>query len=140
MNKLQQLAATMFGKENALYVPSGTMGNLLSILSHARPGEEVLSFTLPLYVILIPFFTFSFFSLFPKIMLGDQSHIYLNEQGGTASLAGVIPRVVRNEPDGTIPVEVIKYLSSSFLHLYLISLFPPLSLSPSPLFSSSPLH
>eukprot|EP00026_Physarum_polycephalum_P011297 Phypoly_transcript_11505.p1 GENE.Phypoly_transcript_11505~~Phypoly_transcript_11505.p1 ORF type:complete len:358 (+),score=61.01 Phypoly_transcript_11505:126-1199(+) len=91
VNKLQQLAANMFGKENALFVPSGTMGNLLAILSHARGGEE--------------------------IILGDSSHIYLNEQGGAASLAGIIPRVVKTESDGTLPLDVVKrYIRGTDVH------------------------
>jgi len=82
VNHLQQIAAQMFGKEEALYVPSGTMGNLLATLSHCTHGEEM--------------------------MLGDNSHIYLNEQGGCASLSGVMPRIINTLEDGTLSLNVIK--------------------------------
>ena len=55
------MAADITGKEAALFVPSGTMSNLVSILSHCwGRGYEVL--------------------------LGDQSHIYLAEQGGMSQV------------------------------------------------------
>ena len=58
---MQALAADITGKEAALFVPSGTMSNLVSILSHCwGRGFEVL--------------------------LGDQSHIYLAEQGGMSQV------------------------------------------------------
>ncbi len=43
-----------------------------------------------------------------KIILGDGSHIYHNEQGGCASLGGVMPRVLKNQPDGTISLDTLK--------------------------------
>ncbi|MGH9867755.1 MAG: low-specificity L-threonine aldolase [Candidatus Polarisedimenticolia bacterium] len=42
VNRLQEYAATLVGKEAALYVPSGTMGNQIAIAVHTRPGSEVL--------------------------------------------------------------------------------------------------
>ena len=42
VNALQDLAAEMLGKEAALFVPTGTMGNLASILAHCGRGEEVI--------------------------------------------------------------------------------------------------
>jgi len=42
VNRLQELAAAMVGKEAALYVPSGTMGNQIALRLHCRPGTEVL--------------------------------------------------------------------------------------------------
>ena len=45
---------------------------------------------------------------FPKLIVGDSSHIYLQEQGGTASIAGVLPKIVRTLPDGTLPLDIIK--------------------------------
>ena len=54
----------MFGKEAALFVPSGTMGNLLAVMVHCREkGSEYI--------------------------LGDQSHIYFYEGGGGSSIAGL---------------------------------------------------
>ncbi|MCZ6539973.1 MAG: beta-eliminating lyase-related protein, partial [Chloroflexi bacterium] len=56
VNRLQDRAAEMLGKEAGLFVTSGTQGNLVSILSQAQRGEEVL--------------------------VGDQCHIMINEAGG----------------------------------------------------------
>ncbi len=42
VNRLQELAAEMLGKEDALLVVSGTMGNQVSLLTHCRPGTEVI--------------------------------------------------------------------------------------------------
>jgi len=41
VNKLEELAARRFGKEDALFVPSGTMGNMVSLMSHARQGASI---------------------------------------------------------------------------------------------------
>ncbi len=82
VNKLQQKAAEMLGKEDSLFVPSGTMGNLLALLVHCQRADEVI--------------------------VGDKSHIYLNEVGGMAALGGVHPRPVENQPDGTLALEDIR--------------------------------
>lgn len=82
VNRLQEMAAQMLGKEAALFVPSGTMGNLASMLAHCGRGDEVI--------------------------LGDLSHTYLFEAGGIAALGGVHPRVIPNRPDGTLPLETIE--------------------------------
>ena len=55
VNRLQEMAASMLGKEAALFVASGTMGNLLALLTHCQRGDEVI--------------------------VGNKSHIYLNEAG-----------------------------------------------------------
>lgn len=68
VNTLEQRAAEMFGKEAALFVPSGTMGNLLAILSQTRPGDEILTH--------------------------DESHIYYYEGGGYAAVAGCSVRFI----------------------------------------------
>ncbi len=82
VNRLQELAAEKMGKEAALFVASGTMGNLVSILTHCGRGDEVI--------------------------LGDWSHTFLYEVGGIAALGGVHPRPVRNQPDGTMALEDIE--------------------------------
>ncbi len=88
---LQDLAADMLGKESALFVPSGTMGNLISVLAHCGRGDEIL--------------------------LGDRSHIFLNEVGGVSAFGGVHPRTLPNEPDGTLATEKIEQsIRSSDLH------------------------
>src|SRR5438105_11295319 len=60
INRLQELAAERTGKEAAIFVPTGTMGNTASVLAHAGRGEAV--------------------------MVGDQSHIYRYEVGGASTL------------------------------------------------------
>ena len=81
VNRLQEIAAEMMGKEDALFVPSGTMGNLLALLVHCQRGDEVI--------------------------VGNQSHIYLNEAGGMSALGGIQPCPVQNQPDGTLALDDI---------------------------------
>lgn len=81
VNRLEQLAADLLGKEAALFVPSGTMGNLLALLVHCQRGDEAI--------------------------VGNQSHIYLNEAGGMAALGGIQPCPVLNQPDGTLALNDI---------------------------------
>lgn len=76
VNRLQELAADYMGKDAALLVVSGTMGNLVCQLTHCGRGDEVI--------------------------LGDMSHILLYEQGGMSSLGGIHSRPVPNLPDGTM--------------------------------------
>ena len=82
VNRLEKMAAECLGKEAALFVASGTMGNLASVLAHCGRGDEVI--------------------------LGDQSHTFFYEQGGIAALASVHPRTLRNLPDGTMDIEEIE--------------------------------
>ena len=81
VNRLQQIAAERLKMEAALFVASGTMGNLISVLTHCSRGEE--------------------------IILGDISHIFLNEAGGISALGGVFPHTIPNQPDGTLRLEDI---------------------------------
>ena len=71
--KLQKEAAKITGFESALFVPSGTMGNQLAILTHTKRGDEVI--------------------------LGYNSHIAAHEVGGASVLAGVSYRIVKNNDD-----------------------------------------
>jgi len=73
---LEELSARRLGKEAALFLPSGTMGNLVAVLAHCGRGDEVI--------------------------LGDQSHTFLSEAGGVAALGGVHPRPIPNARDGTL--------------------------------------
>jgi threonine aldolase len=82
VNALQGKAAEMLGKEDSLFVPSGTMGNLLALLVHCQRGDEVI--------------------------VGDKSHIYMNEAGGMSALGGIHPRPIRNQPDGTLALDDIR--------------------------------
>jgi threonine aldolase len=82
VNKLQEKAAEALGKEDALFVPSGTMGNLIALLVHCQRGDEVIA--------------------------GGSSHIYVNEAGGSAALGGIHPRPIKNQPDGTLLLDDIR--------------------------------
>jgi threonine aldolase len=82
VNRLQEIAAEMMSKEDALFVPSGTMGNLLALLVHCQRGDEVI--------------------------VGNQSHIYLNEAGGMSALGGMQACPVQNQPDGTLALEDVR--------------------------------
>ena len=84
VNKLQEMAAERLGTEAALFVSSGTMGNLVSLLTHCGRGNE--------------------------IIVGDQSHIILHEQGGAAALGGIFSRTVKNATTGELPLEEIAKL------------------------------
>jgi threonine aldolase len=81
-NQLQEMAADMVGKQAALLVPSGTMGNLACVLTHCGRGQEVI--------------------------LGDRSHTFLNEGGGISALGGIQVHTVPNQADGAMLLEDIK--------------------------------
>ncbi len=76
VNKLEAMAAERMGKEAALFVVSGTMGNLAALLAHCRRGDEAI--------------------------IGDKSHTFLYEQGGMAALGGIMPHTVPNQMEGTL--------------------------------------
>jgi threonine aldolase len=79
---LEKYAAKLFDKEAAMFVPTGTMANLIAVMVHCNErGSEVI--------------------------LGNDSHMYLHEQGGIASIAGAYPRALASESDGTIPLNKI---------------------------------
>ena len=80
INRLEELGARKVGKEAALFLPSGTMSNLVALLTHTRPGEE--------------------------IIVGAGAHIYYNEVGGLARIAGVMPRLIE-DGDGVFRAEEI---------------------------------
>ena len=82
VNRLEALAARMLGKEAAVFVSSGTMGNLTAILAHCQRGDE--------------------------IVLGDESHILWYESAGPATVGGVSPRPVRNRADGTMDLDEVE--------------------------------
>lgn len=82
VNRLEEMAAALVGKEAGLFVPSGTMGNLAAILAHCRRGDEVI--------------------------LGNLAHTFLYEAGGMAALGGVHPHPIPNRPDGTLALEDIR--------------------------------
>jgi threonine aldolase len=82
VNRLQEMAAAMMGKKAALFIPSGTMGNLAAILAHCTRGDEVI--------------------------LGNKAHTFLFEAGGISALGGVHSCQIPNQPDGTLALEDIQ--------------------------------
>ena len=75
VNRLQERTAEIFGREAALFVPSGSMGNLTCIVVHTRPGQEVIC--------------------------EEKGHIYNYEMAAISAVAGVLPRVISAE-DGIL--------------------------------------
>src|SRR5437879_2792409 len=75
INKLQERAAEIFGREAGLFVPSGSMGNLTCILAQARQGQEVIC--------------------------EESGHVYNYEMASMSAIAGVLPRLVVGE-DGVL--------------------------------------
>jgi threonine aldolase len=71
VNRLQARAAELFGREAALFVPSGVMGNQIAIKVHTQPGDEVI--------------------------LEEASHIFNSEMAMMAAFSGVIPRPIPSE-------------------------------------------
>jgi threonine aldolase len=76
VNRLEAMMAERLGKQDGLFVPSGTMGNLAAVLTHCGRGDEVI--------------------------LGDLSHTYLFEAGGISALGGVHSFAVSTLEDGTL--------------------------------------
>jgi threonine aldolase len=82
VNRLQEMAADMMGKQAALFVPSGTMANLAAFLSHCPRAT--------------------------KAIVGSQSHTYVYEAGGASALGGIMLAPVRNLPGGELDVEELE--------------------------------
>lgn len=81
VNELQNLAAKIMGKEEALLVTSGTQGNLVSLMAQTKRGDEVI--------------------------LEQDAHIYYYEVGGLSAVAGLIPKLIKGVR-GYIPPEKLE--------------------------------
>ncbi len=90
VNRLEAMAARMFGKEAAMLVISGTMGNLASLMTHGGPGDEVI--------------------------IDPESHIFCYECGGFASVAGLMPMPVRSHNGLLDPEEVAAAIRKPNIH------------------------
>jgi len=90
VNRLEELAAKKLGKEAALFVPSGTMGNLIAVLTHCQRGDEVI--------------------------LEMDSHIYYYEVGSISAVAGVIPRLIVGDKGILNPKDIKRALREENLH------------------------
>ena len=82
LNALEAKAAERLGKEAAVFVASGTMGNLVSVLSHAQRGDE--------------------------IILGNKAHIFRSEAGGASALGGVSFHTIPNDERGMLDLDDIQ--------------------------------
>lgn len=82
VKRLEAIAAERFGKEAGLFVASGTMGNLLSLMSHCERGKE--------------------------IILGETNHIHMWEVGGAAAIGGLSATTVPVERFGTMPLDRVR--------------------------------
>ena len=76
INEFEPMAAELMGMESSLLVPSGTMANLIGVLSHCERGDEVI--------------------------LGHLAHTFLYEAGGISAFGGIHSRQLINQSDGTL--------------------------------------
>jgi len=90
VNALEQKAAELLGKESALFVPSGTQGNLIALLTHCGRGDEVI--------------------------LEADSHIFMYEVGGMSALGGLIPRRVSGVKGVLMPEAVRANIREDDIH------------------------
>ena len=82
VNRLEALVAERLDKESALFVSSGTQGNLIALLTHCGRGDEYIC--------------------------GKQSHTFYDEVGGTAALGGIHTYPIEVQADGTLPLESLQ--------------------------------
>jgi threonine aldolase len=82
VNALQDKIAGLLGFESALFVPTGTQGNLCAVLAHCQRGDE--------YIV------------------GQQQHCYRWEGGGAAVFGSVQPQPLDHQPDGTLALADIE--------------------------------
>jgi len=87
---LEERAAHLLGKEAGLFCPSGTMANLLGVLSQTQPGDELLC--------------------------DVESHVYYYEVGGVSRIGGVIPRTLPGDRGRLTPEQVTAALRQPDIH------------------------
>lgn len=91
VNRLQEIAAQKMGMEEGLFIPSGTMGNLIAVLAHCQRGDEVI--------------------------MGDKGHTFLYEAGGISALGGIFAHILPNQADGTLDLnDVLKAIRPDDIH------------------------
>ncbi|RMG41887.1 MAG: low-specificity L-threonine aldolase [Methanobacteriota archaeon] len=90
VNRLEELAAKMMGKEAALFVTSGTQGNLIAVKGQTQPGNEVI--------------------------LEADSHIYHYEVGGISAIAGAIPKLIPSTHGIFSPEQLLSALRPKNIH------------------------
>lgn len=90
INRLEEIAAEMLGKESAVFVTSGTQGNQLAVIAYCSPGDEVI--------------------------VESESHIFYYEGGAISALAGVQPRPVQGIKGAMNPSAVKSAIRSEDIH------------------------
>lgn len=91
VNRLQDVAAELFGFEAGLFAPSGTQSNLIALMVHCGRGDEYL--------------------------VGQEAHTYRYEAGGAAVLGSIQPQPIANQPDGAIALSDIEaYIKPDDIH------------------------
>ncbi|MFZ3288052.1 MAG: low-specificity L-threonine aldolase [Telluria sp.] len=91
VNRLQEVAAELFGFEAGLFAPSGTQSNLIALMVHCGRGDEYL--------------------------VGQEAHTYRYEAGGAAVLGSIQPQPIANRPDGAIALPDIEaYIKPDDIH------------------------
>lgn len=89
-NALEELAASLLGKEASIFLPSGTMGNLVALLVHTSRGDEVI--------------------------LEENAHIRTSETGGIGAIAGLMVRTIRSEDGAPDPDDVRRAIRPRDIH------------------------
>ncbi len=79
---LEARAAELLGKEAGLFVPSGAMGNLVSLMAHLARGQEAIA--------------------------GEQAHLVIDEAASHAVVVGASIRTIREGPDGTLDLDAVR--------------------------------
>jgi threonine aldolase len=91
VNRLQDFAADLFGFEAGLFAPTGTMTNLIALMTHCGRGDEYL--------------------------VGQEAHTYKYEGGGAAVLGSIQPQPIANQPDGSILLsDIAAYIKPDDMH------------------------
>ncbi|MGZ4135141.1 MAG: beta-eliminating lyase-related protein, partial [Tumebacillaceae bacterium] len=76
VKQLEELAAKMLGKEAAIFMPSGTMANLASLMAHCPRGS--------------------------KVLVGNETDIYIYEGAGASVCGGIMYEPIPTQPDGRL--------------------------------------
>jgi threonine aldolase len=91
VNALEEMSLHLLNKEAALFTASGTMSNLIAVLTQTKRGDE--------------------------IILGSEAHIFWNEVGGAAALGGVLTHILPNQTNGQIDLNLFQdSIRSSNIH------------------------